>query len=154
MSLDIARASENLRDLERSEPAPAIDRSGDLTKQSASRERVDQWAWRFSTGKKVRRTSPLRRTVLERLTFSRPVSSGLTNRGRDGYEITTALSVRLFEALGLCSPRFLSSRLDEGTLRLSFEGKKVHWHRRSSAHRLRSTRRNRSSTIFSRSSPW
>lgn len=32
-----------------------------------------------------------RKTVLERLTFSRPVSSGLTNRGRDAYEITTLL---------------------------------------------------------------
>lgn len=77
---------------------------------SPSRERVYQparWDKKDPTGFTV---NPSRRTVLERLTFSRPVSSGLTNRERDGYEITIALGSPLqLSASVLTSPSRVSS---------------------------------------------
>lgn len=87
------------------------------SQQFSSRERADQSTLRFAEWKKTWTTvHPSRqRTVLEQLTFSRPVSSGLTNHGRDGYEITIAL----------CSPlqALLSASLSASATPRAFRSK-------------------------------
>lgn len=95
----VARASGNFRDCQRLYPWPCTW----LARWSQSSPRVDLPAQRSSKkGPQSSSTVNLsKRTVLERLTFSRPVSSRLTNRERDRYEITIAL----------CSPLQLSRLL-------------------------------------------
>lgn len=103
----VARTSENFRDNREAVSVTLPSESGDLSALLLAKGCIRQRGEVKKTGCTV---NPSRRTVLERLTFSRPVSSGLTNRERDGYEITIALGSPLqLSASMLTSPSRVSS---------------------------------------------